>query len=148
MLSGSVDTLGLFLNGDWHAGELQTGNRAVGAEQVDKADLIECMSNSDIDSFPGVANAAHMLDTTMAICGTALGYRDRAFKGIDDICSTDQAWVARKAVTAIRTASGGHEVGMGQRLEQLADGRQGNAGCGRDIRRTANGAVIARQVGE
>ncbi len=147
-MSGSVDTSGLFLNVDCYAGELQTGNGAVGAEKVDKADLIESMSNSDINSFPGITNTAHMLDTAMAVCGTALGYRDRAFKSIDDICGTDQAWVARKAVTAVRTACGGHQVGTGQRLEQLAHGRQGNARRSRDIRRTANGAVLTGEVGE
>jgi len=89
-----------------------------------------------------------MLDTAMAVCGAAFGYRNRAFKCIDDICGTDQARVARKPVTASCTARGGNQVGAGQRFEQLAHGRRGDAGRGRDIRRTANRAVLTREVGE
>src|SRR5918995_3596728 len=93
--------LALSLYVDWHAGEAKLRHWTVGSHQVGQADLVERTANRYVYPLPRAADAAHRLQTAMAVAPAAFGNRDRPLEGVDQISSAAFRSVARQPVAAV-----------------------------------------------
>ena len=75
-----------------------------------------------VDPPPVGAYAALVGDAALALVLAAFGHRQRAFHRLDDLDQADLGCVAAEPVAAVDAAQTLDQAGLGQRLEQLADG--------------------------
>src|SRR5690606_23635617 len=118
-------TLSLYV--DRSAGELESRRRAVGAQEVGEADLIERPAYRHVDALPGMADTAHGFQSAVALAGAALGDGDRSLERIDHVRRADVFRVAGQPVASVRASRGDHQPRPGQRFQQLADRWQAQA---------------------
>ncbi len=90
------------------------------ARQLMKRDVIERMTDGDVDALPPATDPALTLDTAAAGCSAALGNGDGAFEDIEDLGCGDLFRTTRKAITALRTAGGDHQARALQSFENFA----------------------------
>src|SRR5690606_19603283 len=112
-------TLSLYV--DRCAGELESRHRAVGAQEIRKADLIERVAYRHVDPLPGMADAAHGFQPAVALAGAALGDGDRSLERVNHVRGADAVRVPGQPVASVRASCGDHEAGPCQRFQQLAD---------------------------
>jgi hypothetical protein len=90
------------------------------ARQLMKRDVIEGMTDCDVDALPPATDPALTLDTAAAGRSAALGNGDGAFENIEYLGCGNLFGTTRKAVSALRTAGGDHQARALQSFENLA----------------------------